>query len=85
MRGVVAIWVVVLCLVECGADHASVPSATTASPEETPPAPLQRAFPQSSFHAVTGALPTYQATQLLSAAPKQSLASSSDVMTVSML
>lgn len=94
MRRVMATLVVVLCMIGCGADEAhnrlttTAPPATTpvgeAPPAAPPPTTLVADFPQSPFNAVTGASPKYQATQVLSAQPPQSVLSRRYAMTVSM-
>jgi hypothetical protein len=84
LRKVIAPVVVVLGMMGCGTDHPSERTNAPSPPAESPPAALHGDFPQLSFNAVTSASPKYQATQLLSATPQQSLTSPGYVMTVSM-
>lgn len=59
------------------------PPPPVSPPVETPAAAVQVDFPQPPFNAVTGTSLQYQATQVLSSTPQQSVTSLRYVVTVS--
>ena len=93
MWRVIASSIVVLCLLGCESDTGSTRFTTPVPPETlpveappvSPPAPaLQAEFPQPPFNTVTSASPKYEATQILSTQPPQTITSRRYAMTVSM-